>query len=76
MDAIDWKDDIPASTPAHHISTEDEATAGRYRYTLRGHAGRWFVVREPVSGALPKQRTKFYPNKQEAREVFEGLVND
>jgi hypothetical protein len=74
MDAIEWKDDIPTSTPAKHIVTEDEVTSGRYCYTLRGYAGRWFVVRKPVRGALPEQRTKFYPSKRTAREVFEALA--
>lgn len=74
MDAIAWKDDVPTSTPAKHIFTEEEATTGRYRYSLRGHAGRWFVVRAPISGALPEQRTKFYPNQREARQVFEQLA--
>jgi hypothetical protein len=77
IDALEWKDDIPASTPNRHIFTEQETVCGTtesaFRFALRGSSGRWFVQRTHLQSGT-RQRTRFYRNRALAREVFDELT--
>lgn len=74
MDAIEWKSDIPESTPARHLFIEQEALDETYRYALRGSSGRWFIQRTHLQSGTA-QRTRFYPNKRLAGQVFDELTS-
>lgn len=75
-DALDWKADIPESTRARPIRWLDATEAGGYLYALGGSSERWFITRQATDAGedRPLMRTKFWPNKRTALEVFTSLT--
>ncbi|WP_157547945.1 hypothetical protein [Nonomuraea candida] len=78
-DAVVWKTNIPTDREGARVRYFDTADryipgAGEVTFTLAGGTHRWFVQRSHFGSSDQPHRTKFYPNRRAAREVFEHLA--